>query len=74
MSISHKQYKIYRILENIYKKFNVKLLVSGIVVKYIEKISEEVLDYCNENDFPLFVMPWNIRIPDMELKQLNKIN
>ena len=33
---------------------------SGIVVntgKYIEKISEEVIDYCNENEFPLFVMP-----------------
>ncbi len=41
---------------------------SGIVVntgKYIEKISEEVIDYCNENEFPLFVMPWNIRIPDI---------
>ena len=41
---------------------------SGIVVntgKYIEKISEEVIDYCNENESPLFVMPWNIRIPDI---------
>ncbi|SCH84521.1 PucR family transcriptional regulator [Romboutsia sp. 1001713B170207_170306_H8] len=41
---------------------------SGIVVntgKYIKEISKEVIDYCNENNYPLFVMPWNIRIPDV---------
>lgn len=41
---------------------------SGIIVntgKYVNKISKEVIDYCNENNHPLFIMPWEIRIPDI---------
>lgn len=41
---------------------------SGIIVntgKYVNKISKEVIDYCNENNHPLFIMPWDIRIPDI---------
>lgn len=36
---------------------------SGIVInigKYINNVSKEIIDYCNENDYPLFFMPWEI--------------
>lgn len=31
---------------------------------YIEKISKSVLSLCNENDFPLFAIPWNLPLVD----------
>jgi len=36
---------------------------SGMVINigpYIEGISEEILQFCDENDFPLFQIPWHI--------------
>lgn len=36
---------------------------SGMVINigpYIESIPQEVIDFCNEHDFPLFEIPWHI--------------
>ena len=41
---------------------------SGIVIntgKYMDKVDQEIIDYCNENNYPLFIMPWNVRITDI---------
>lgn len=41
---------------------------SGIVIntgRYVKQISQEIIDYCNENEYPLFVMPWDVRITDI---------
>lgn len=32
---------------------------------YIPQVPQEVMDLCNENDYPLMVSPWNVRIPDI---------
>lgn len=42
--------------------------VSGVIVNtgpFIEYISEEVIDFCNENDFPLYVVPWKIHLAEI---------
>ncbi len=41
---------------------------SGIVIntgKYIDNVNQEIIDYCNANDYPLFLMPWGIRIAEI---------
>ncbi|MBR3245946.1 MAG: PucR family transcriptional regulator ligand-binding domain-containing protein [Parasporobacterium sp.] len=41
---------------------------SGLVVntgKYIHEIPESVIRFCNENDLPLFTVPWEIYLADM---------
>lgn len=45
---------------------------SAIVInigKYIKSINQDIIDYCNENNYPLFIMPWNVRITDI-MKEL----
>lgn len=42
--------------------------VSGLVLNigpYIEKVPEDVLEYCRAIDFPLFTIPWDTRIVDV---------
>ena len=42
--------------------------VAGLVVntgKFVLNLPQEVVDYCDANDFPIFTMPWEIRITDM---------
>lgn len=42
--------------------------VAGLIVNtgyYIYEIPKELMDYCNENDFPLLTVPWEIRLADM---------
>ncbi len=41
---------------------------SGLVVNigpYISKIPPQVIVYCEQNDFPLFIVPWETRLIDM---------
>lgn len=38
-----------------------------------EQISQEVLDFCNEQAFPLFVMPWHIHIYDITRDYCDRI-
>ncbi|MCQ2496273.1 MAG: PucR family transcriptional regulator ligand-binding domain-containing protein [Lachnospiraceae bacterium] len=40
----------------------------GVIVNigpYIEKIPEEVIQYCNENDYPLYEVPWKIHLAEI---------
>lgn len=42
--------------------------VSGVIVNtgpFIESISEETIDFCNRNDFPLYVVPWKIHLAEI---------
>ncbi len=42
--------------------------VSGVMFNlgpYIEKIPQKVIDFCNENDLPLYTIPWEVRLVDM---------
>ncbi len=32
---------------------------------YIESVSDLITDFCNKNDFPLFVVPWHIHMADI---------
>lgn len=38
--------------------------------KNIKKVPEELIDYCNENDYPLFSVPWENNLP-MMMKDLS---
>ena len=41
---------------------------AGLIVNtgyYISEIPKELLDYCDENDFPLLTVPWEIHLADM---------
>lgn len=41
---------------------------SGLIINvggFIHTIPQEVIDYCNANDFPLLAMPWKMRITEM---------
>lgn len=41
---------------------------AGLVVNlgpYIKSVPPQVIVYCESNDFPLFTMPWNVRIIDV---------
>lgn len=45
-----------------------KFHASGLVINvgpYIEEISQEVIDYCNKHNFPLFTVPWHIQLVDV---------
>ncbi len=42
--------------------------VAGLIVntgKFIPDLPQDVTDYCDASDFPIFTMPWEIRITDM---------
>lgn len=42
--------------------------LSGLIVnigKYVTEIPQDVLDFCNTHDFPLFIMPWEIKITEL---------
>lgn len=41
---------------------------SGLIIntgEYIFEVPQEVLDYCNENDFPLLTVPWEVYLVEM---------
>ncbi|MDD6482756.1 MAG: PucR family transcriptional regulator ligand-binding domain-containing protein [Lachnospiraceae bacterium] len=41
---------------------------SGMVVNigpFIESVPQEVIDFCNEHSFPLFVIPWKIHLAEV---------
>ena len=45
-----------------------KASASGLIVNigpYIPTIDTEVIEYCNERNFPLFTLPWKTRVVDM---------
>ena len=41
---------------------------SGVVINigpYISSIPDDVLEYCNKNDFPIFTLPWKVHVIDI---------
>ena len=41
---------------------------SGLIINtggYIYEIPEEIIDFCNENDFPLLTVPWEVVVAEM---------
>ena len=41
---------------------------AGLIINtgnYIEKVPKDIIDYCNENDFPLMTVPWEVFLADM---------
>lgn len=56
----------------------IKHNTSGMIIntgKYIneKEISQNIIDMCNENNYPLFVMPWRIHIYDITRDYCNRI-
>ena len=42
--------------------------VAGVIINigpFIEKIPQDTIDYCNEKNFPLFVIPWKIHLAEV---------
>ena len=42
--------------------------VAGVIVNtgpFIEEIPQDTIDFCNENNFPLFVIPWKIHLAEV---------
>ena len=42
--------------------------VSGVVVNigpFIEKVPQAAIDFCDEHDFPLFIIPWKIHLAEV---------
>lgn len=42
--------------------------VAGVIVNtgpFIEEIPQNAIDFCNENNFPLFVIPWKIHLAEV---------
>jgi Purine catabolism regulatory protein-like family. len=40
----------------------------GLIIntgKYIFDISQDIIDYCNEQDFPLLITPWEVHMADL---------
>lgn len=54
----------------------IKQKASGIIVNvgnYIKKIPQKIIDLCNQENFPLFIMPWEIHIVDISQQYCNFI-
>lgn len=50
---------------------------TGLVInvgKYIQKIPQSIIDYCDKKDFPLFSMPWEIHTIDLMQEVGNMIS
>jgi sugar diacid utilization regulator len=48
----------------------------GIIInigRYIKDISSEIIDFCNNNEFPLFTIPWHIQLVELTREIANKI-
>ncbi len=54
-------------LQNLIKEL-IRRHGAGLIVNtgyYIEQIPQNLIDYCNEYDFPLLTVPWEIHLADM---------
>lgn len=49
---------------------------SGLVINigpYIHNVPQELIDYCNDNDFPLFTVPWEVKLVEITRSFCEKI-
>lgn len=49
--------------EYIYKKGAAGIIVN--IGPFIEKIPQDTIDFCNEHNFPLFIIPWKIHLAEV---------
>lgn len=56
---------LLHLLHSIFRQHACGLIVNEGPYLDRRKIPQEVLDFCNTQDFPLFVMPWHIHIYDI---------
>lgn len=62
-------------LDNLIKGL-IKNHVCGLIInigQYIKTIPDHTISYCNENNFPLFIMPWEIHLVDIMQDYCDKI-
>lgn len=52
--------RLFEFIKKIYMSGAVGVVVN--VGKYICSISEKIIDFCNQENFPLFTIPWNVYI------------
>lgn len=67
---------IYDFLKDFIDKF-ILHNATGLIIntgKYITEIPQSIIDYCNEKDFPLFSMPWEIHTIDLMQEVGNMIS
>lgn len=62
---------LYNLIEGLIHRNACGLIVNTGM--YIKGISQSVVDYCNEKNFPLFTMPWEIHLVDIMQDYCNKI-
>ncbi len=63
----HSDDYIYIFLKEFIDEF-IKHDATGLIIntgKYIKEIPQSVIDYCNEKDFPLLSMPWEVHTIDL---------
>ena len=51
------------LLEDLIRHHAAGLIIN--VGKYIMEVPQEIIEYCNTNDFPLMIVPWEIFLSDM---------
>lgn len=54
---------LFDFIKRLIKYHSVGLLIN--TGKYIFDISQDIIDYCNEQDFPLLTSPWEVHMADL---------
>lgn len=64
---------IYEFISELIRQNSAGLIIN--TGNYIREsdITKEVIDLCNDNDFPLFIMPWEIRLSDIMQDYCNRV-
>lgn len=55
--------KLQKLIEELIRKHAAGLIIN--TGNYIFEIPRHLIDYCNENDFPLLTIPWEIHLTDV---------
>ncbi len=55
--------KLQKLIEELIRKHAAGLIIN--TGNYIFEIPQHLIDYCNENDFPLLTIPWEIHLTDV---------
>lgn len=65
------EYWLDKFIEDLVHQHAVGLVVN--VGMYIKTIPKHTLDYCNQHNFPLFIMPWEVHLVDIMQTYCNRI-
>lgn len=55
--------KLQKLIEDLIQRHASGLLIN--TGNYIYEIPQHLIDFCDENDFPLLTIPWEIHLPDV---------